>query len=386
MGVRDFVEKDYYAALGVAKDASPAEIKKAYRKLARTLHPDKNGGDAAAEDRFKGVSEAYDVLSDDKRRAEYDEARSLFGGGGVRPGAGGFRPNGHGFGGGGINLEDLFAGAQGGGLGEAFGGMFGGTRRRAPRRGADLEAEVTLDFADAVLGVTVPLRIAAPHACRACRGSGARPGTSPRQCGACQGTGAVTSMQGGGFGFSEPCRECLGTGSVVDDPCAECHGGGVTTQERTLTVRIPAGVADGQRIRLAGKGSPGERGALPGDLLVVTHVRPHAVFGRSGQHLTMTLPVTIAEAALGAEISVPTLDSPVTLRLPAGTASGRTLRVRGRGVPRKQGVTGDLLVTVEVAVPQKLSAATRKALETLAREQPGDGLREHLTGSEPDGG
>ncbi len=376
MGVRDFVEKDYYAALGVAKDASPAEIKKAYRTLARTLHPDKNGGDAAAEERFKTVSEAYDVLSDDKRRAEYDEARSLFGSGGFRPGGGGFRSNG-GFGGGpSVNLDDLFGGADGG-LGDVLGGMFGGQRRRAPRRGADVETEVTLDFVDAVHGVTVPLRLASPHACRTCHGSGARPGTSPRRCGTCGGSGSVSSAQGG-FAFSEPCRDCRGSGSVVDEPCADCGGRGVTTQERTLTVRIPPGVADGQRIRLAGKGSPGERDAPAGDLFVVTHVRPHQIFGRSGSHLTMALPVTIAEAALGAEITVPTLDAPVTVRLAPGTSSGRILRVRGRGVPRKQGGAGDLLVTVEVAVPQKVSAAARKALEALAKEQPGDDLRAHL--------
>ncbi|HVF18654.1 MAG TPA: molecular chaperone DnaJ [Mycobacteriales bacterium] len=378
MSVRDFVEKDYYAALGVAKDASAAEIKKAYRKLARTLHPDKNSGDAASEDRFKEVSEAYDVLSDDKRRAEYDEARALFGSGGFRAGNGtGFRPGGGGFTGS-VNLEDLFGGG-GGGLGDVLGGMFGGAgnRRRAPRRGADVETDVTLDFADAVRGVTVPLRLASPHSCRTCHGSGAKPGTSPRRCTSCGGSGSVVTPQGGGFAFSEPCRDCRGAGSIVDAPCPDCGGSGATSQERTLTVRIPSGVADGQRIRLAGKGSPGDRDAPPGDLFVLTHVRPHPVFGRSGHHLTVTLPVTITEAALGAEIPVPTLDSPVTVRLAPGTSSGQTLRVRGRGVPRKLG-RGDLLVTVEVMVPKEISAAARKALETLANELPGEALREHL--------
>ena len=374
MSVRDFVEKDYYAVLGVAKDASASEIKKAYRALARKLHPDKNATDKAAEERFKEVSEAYDVLSDAKRRAEYDEARALFASGGYRPGGGG------GFSGGGINLGDLFANGHGADLGDLFGGIFGGRGRTSPgaaRRGSDVETEVTLEFADAVRGVTVPLRIASPDACSGCRGSGARAGTSPRTCSSCGGSGNVMQAQGG-FAFSEPCRDCRGRGTIVDDPCPECRGTGTTTQDRTLTVRIPPGVANGQRIRLAGKGSPGERGGPSGDLYVVTRVRPHPVFGRSGDHLTMTLPVSISEAALGAEIAVPTLEAPVTLRIPPGTDSGRTFRVKGRGVRRAAGKAGDLLVTVEVAVPKRLSDAARAALEALAQEQAGDALRTHL--------
>ena len=372
MSVRDYVEKDYYSALGVKKDATGAEIKKAYRSLARKLHPDKNSADKAAEERFKEVSEAYDVLSDDKRRAEYDEARALFGSGGFRGNGGGFP--------GGVNLGDLFGNGQAGNLGDIFGGLFGGgggRQSRAPRRGGDVETEVTLAFADAVRGVTVPLRLASPHSCRACNGSGARVGTSPRQCAACGGAGSVMQAQGG-FAFSEPCRDCRGRGSVVEDPCPECRGSGTTTQERTLTVRIPAGVSHGQRIRLPGKGSPGDRGGPAGDLYVVTNVQPHPIFGRSGDHLTLMLPITISEATLGAEIAVPTLDVPVTLRIPPGTSSGRTFRVRGRGVRRANGSGGDLLVTVEVAVPQKVSAAARRALEALAAEQPGDAVRAHL--------
>jgi len=369
MSVRDSVQKDFYVVLGVAKDASPAEIKKAYRTLARKLHPDKNSGDAKAEARFKEVSEAYDVLSDPARRSEYDEARALFAGGGLRPGSGGFS--------GGINLEDLLR--QGDGLGGMFGGMFGGDRgrARAPRRGGDLETAVTIEFADAVRGVTVPLHLAVPTSCLACTGTGARAGTSPRTCPSCGGSGSVMRGQGG-FALPEPCRDCRGRGSLVDDPCPECHGSGTATRERTITVRIPAGVADGQRIRLRGKGSAGERGGPAGDLLVVTQVRPHSIFRRSGDHLTMSLPVTVSEAALGAEIAVPTLDTPVTLRIPAGTTSGRTFRVKGRGVERRAGTMGDLLVTVDVAVPQHISAAARAAFETLAQEHPGAELREHL--------
>lgn len=378
MSARDYVEKDFYAALGVPKDAAAADIKKAYRRLARDLHPDKNPGDKAAEEKFKTVSEAYDVLSDESKRREYDEARNLFGAGGFRPsGAPGGQPGGFTF-----DLGDLFGqqGQQGaGGLGDVFGGLFGGGRRsagRGPRRGADVEAAVTLSFGDAVRGVTVPLRLATPGACETCHGSGAAPGTSPTTCPVCQGAG-VTSRNQGGFAFAEPCRACRGTGRVIETPCPTCRGTGESVKERTLTVRIPSGVKDGQRIRLAGRGAPGERGGPAGDLLVLCHVTPHKVFGRKGDHLTITVPVTYPEAALGANISVPTLDSPVTLKIPAGTTSGRTFRVRGRGVPRKTGAPGDLLVTVEVAVPQKLSSEAREALEKYAAAAPHD-PREHL--------
>jgi molecular chaperone DnaJ len=360
-------DKDYYAALGVPKDASAADVKKAYRSLARELHPDKNKGDKAAEERFKDVSEAYATLSDPQKRAEYDEARALFASGGFRgSGGGGFST---------VDLGDLFGGGGGGGLGDLFGGLFGGggggRRARGPKRGGDVETEVTLDFAEAAQGVTVPLRLASPHACRTCGGSGAKPGTSPRTCPTCNGSGNVSVNQGP-FSLSQPCRDCRGRGRIVDEPCPDCAGSGVTTRERTLTVRIPAGVRDGQRIRLKGRGSPGDNGGPPGDLYVVVHVAPHPVFGRRGDNLTLTVPVTFAEAALGADITVPTLDGTVTLKVPAGTKSGRTFRVKGRGVRN-----GDLLVTVEVAVPQKLSAKARKALEAYAAEDGAD-PRAHL--------
>jgi molecular chaperone DnaJ len=389
VSTKDFLEKDYYKALGVAKDASQADIKKAYRKLARELHPDKNPGDAKAEARFKEVSEAYGVLSDESRRREYDEARSLFGSG--MPGGGfpgGFRPGGGPTGSGTtFDLNDLFgqsgatrANPGAGGLGDLFGGLFGGrgagtrTGRGSATggsRGADVETEVTLDFPEAVHGVTVPLQLASPATCRTCAGNGARPGTAPRQCPACLGTGLITRNQGA-FAFSEPCRECRGTGSVIDEPCPDCHGSGVTTQTRTITVKIPAGVSDGQRIRLAGKGVPGERGGPAGDLYVRVHVRTHDLFGRKGDDLTLTLPVTFPEAALGTTVRVPTMDGAVTLKIPAGTASGRTFRVRGRGVPKRSGGAGDLLVTTEVAVPKNLPAEAREALEKYAAAQPDD--------------
>ena len=387
MSTRDFIEKDYYAALGVPKDADAAAIKKAYRQLARDLHPDKNPGNAQAETRFKEVSEAYDVLSDPKRRAEYDEARRLFGAGarpggfpGGFPGGGGSQP---------FDLGDLFGAAGGagaganraGGLGDLFGGLFGGAggpgtargRSQAasgPARGQDVETEATLSFEEAVLGVTVPLRMQSPGSCPTCSGTGARPGTSPHTCTVCQGAG-VTSRSQGAFAFSEPCRNCRGTGQVVDDPCATCAGSGITSQTRTITVRMPAGVKDGQRIRLPGKGAPGRRGGPAGDLFVVVHVAEHELLGRKGDDLTLTVPITFAEAALGATVTVPTLDGTVSLKVPPGTSSGRTLRVRGRGVPGK-GRSGDLLVTLEVAVPVRLTPAQRKVIETLAEEMDED--------------
>ncbi len=359
MSARDSVEKDHYAMLGVAKDASPADIKKAYRKLARDLHPDTNSG---GDERFKQVSEAYDVLSDETKRREYDEQRALFGAG-PRGGAGGVP----------FDLGDLF-GRAGGGVGDVLGGLFGGAGQRGgsrPRRGGDVEAGVTLSFLDALRGVTVPLRLTTTGACPTCHGSGAAPGTAPRTCSVCGGQG-VTSRNQGGFAFAEPCTACRGTGRVVDTPCPTCAGGGSTTQERTLTVRVPAGVEDGQRVRVAGRGAPGERGGPAGDLLVLVHVTPHPLFGRKGDAVTLTVPVTFPEAALGAEVKVPTPDgAAVTLRLPAGTASGRTFRVKGRGVPKKSGV-GDLLVTVAVAVPARLPDRAADALRAYAEAMPDD--------------
>ena len=386
MSTRDFLEKDYYKTLGVPKDAKTDEIKKAYRKLARQFHPDANKGATAAEDRFKEISEAYDVLSDVKRRKEYDEARSLFGSGAGRfrapSGAAGNRGPGGMGGTGGVpfDIGDVFGGAGAGGLGDVLGGLFGnrGARTATPRRGADVESRVALSFSDAIQGVTLPLRMASEQACPTCRGTGGRGGSLPHQCPICLGTGQ-TSRNQGGFAFAEPCRECRGRGLVVDDPCPDCGGSGRAMSSRTLTVRIPAGVRDGQRIRLKGKGGPGERGGPAGDLYVVVSVAAHPLYGRSGENLTLDVPVTFAEAALGAEVTVPTLGgAPVTLRLPAGTSNGRTFRVRGRGVTRKDGTVGDLLVTITVAVPAKLSKAAREAVEAFRAATAGDDPRAGL--------
>ncbi|CAL9464947.1 Chaperone protein DnaJ 1 [Streptomyces sp. enrichment culture] len=386
MSTKDFVEKDYYKVLGVPKDATEAEIKKAYRKLAREFHPDANKGDARAEERFKEVSEAHDVLGDPKRRKEYDEARALFGAGGFRTGPGAGGPGGFNF-----DLGDLFGGAQGGspgaggfggGLGDVFGGLFGrgggaGTRTQ-PRRGQDVESEVTLSFTEAVDGATVPLRMSSSAACKACAGTGDRNGT-PRVCPTCVGTGQVSRGGGGGFSLTDPCVDCRGRGLIAQDPCEVCKGSGRATSSRTMQVRIPAGVSDGQRIRLRGKGAPGERGGPNGDLYVVVHVEPHPVFGRKGDNLTVTVPITFTEAALGGEIKVPTLGGPpVTLRLPAGTPSGRTMRARGKGAVRKDGTRGDLLVTIEVTVPRELSDKARDLLESYRDATAGEDPRAAL--------
>ncbi|MEW2427011.1 molecular chaperone DnaJ [Micromonospora sp. NPDC047644] len=386
MSSKDWIEKDFYAVLGVDKAASADDIKKAYRKVARESHPDHNPGDPKAEERFKAASEAYNVLSDSGRRREYDEMRSLFGSGAFRRNArGGGQPGGMPF-----DVSDMFGGGGGGGdrrfggagFQDLFSSIFSGGQAggqaapRGPARGRDVETEVALDFGDAVRGVTLPLTLRAPGVCDTCHGNGAKPGTQPRTCPVCHGAGVTTRDQGS-FSFSEPCRNCQGVGTVVEEKCPECHGSGGVTKTRTMNVRFPAGVADGQRIRLAGRGEPGERGGPAGDLFVQVKVRPDELFGRTGDDLTLTVPVTFAEAVLGTDLRVPTLDGAVTLRVPPGTPSGRVLRARGKGVVRRDGQAGDLLVTLDVVVPARLSDEARSALESFAEQTP-PAAREHL--------
>ena len=372
MSAKDY-QKDYYKALGVPKTATAAEIKKSYRELARKWHPDANKGSADAEERFKEITEAYNVLSDEKQRKEYDEARSMFGG--LRT------PGRAGAGGSTFDLGDLFGNGEG--LGDVLGGIFrnrqGGAASRA-RRGADVETETTLAFGDAIDGVTVTLRLTGEGPCPVCGGTGAKSGTVPKVCPDCHGTGQQ-SRNLGGFGLSEPCKTCRGRGLVVEDPCPSCTGSGRAMSSRTIQARIPAGVADGQRIRIPGRGAPGEHGGKAGDLYVRVHVKPHAVFGRSGENLTVTVPVTITELALGAEIKVPTHRGPaVTVRIPAGTPSGQVFRVPGRGVRRKDGTLGALLATVEVSVPHDLNknSKAKSALEDLRIATAGADPREEL--------
>jgi molecular chaperone DnaJ len=385
MAQREWVEKDFYKELGVSSDATTDEIKKAYRKLASQLHPDRNPGDAISEKRFKAVSEANSVLSDPAKKKEYDETRRLFANGGFgrryNTGDGNFGGFG-GFGGDAteVNLGDLFgaAGQTGGAnIGDLFGGLFGRgaqqPRPSRPRRGNDLETETELSFLEATKGVAMPLRLTSPAPCTNCHGSGARPGTSPKVCPNCNGAGVISRNQGA-FGFSEPCTECRGSGSIIEDPCDECKGTGVTTRTRTINVRIPPGVEDGQRIRLAGQGEAGLRGAPSGDLYVTVHVRADKVFGRDGDDLTVTVPVSFHELALGTTLSVPTLEGKVGVRVPKGTSDGRILRVRGRGVPKRAGGHGDLLVTVKVAVPPNLEGEAAEALEAYAKAERASGF------------
>jgi molecular chaperone DnaJ len=356
---REWLEKDYYQTLGVSSSATDKELTKAYRKLAKQYHPDAN---PAAEDTFKEISAAYDVLGDATKRKEYDEVRRLgaagFGGGGfggAPGGSGAFRVEDLG------DLGDLF-----GGLGGAFGGRRN-NRQTGPRRGADIEAELHLSFEDAVRGVTTSVNVAGEARCETCHGTGAAPGTHPVTCPMCHGSGALQDNQGL-FSLSRVCPQCSGRGTIIETPCPTCKGTGITRRTRSVKVRIPAGVENGQRIRVKGRGAPGRANGPAGDLYVVVHVDSHPLFGRRAKNLTLTVPVTYPEAALGTTITVPTLDEPVTLRVPAGTPSGQTFRVKGRGVPsggRRGG--GDLLVTVEVTVPKKLTDEQRAAVEELAR-------------------
>lgn len=384
MSAREWVGKDFYRELGVSSDATADEIKKAYRKLAKENHPDANSGNAQAEQKFKAVSEAYGVLSDASKRKEYDETRRLFGGAG-----GGFNFPGGG-GSGSFDVGDIFgqagAGQQAGfgGLGDILGGLFGRGRTTAgatanrPQRGADVETDVRIDFTEAVKGATLPLRLSSPATCSTCGGNGAKPGTSPRTCPTCSGSGLVSRSQGA-FAFSEPCRDCRGRGQIIDDPCPECGGEGISTRTRTLTVRIPPGVDDDQRIRLANQGEPGRGGAQAGDLYVRVHVAPHALFGRKGLDLTISVPVDFTELTLGTTITVPTLEGKVSLKVPPGTASGRVLRVRGKGIAKRDGSQGDLLVTLQAAIPAKLDDKAREALQSYAESMAGHDPRPEIT-------
>jgi molecular chaperone DnaJ len=358
----DWIEKDFYAILGVADAAPEKEITKAYRKLARQYHPDANPDNAAAESRFKEISAAYEVVGDAEKRKEYDEVRRLgrLGGGFSGGSPGGSR---------GFTVD-------GGDLGDLLGGLFGrggGTRRGSgPQRGDDLEATLHLSFDDAIAGVTTSVHLTSDAPCSTCHGSGTRPGSSPTVCATCGGRGVLDENQGL-FSFSQPCAACGGRGRIVTDPCPTCRGNGMERRPRQVKVRVPPGVKDDQRIRLKGRGGPGRHGGPHGDLFVVIQVAAHPLFGRKGDNLTVTVPISFAEAALGATVSVPTIDGgSVRLKVPAGTSTGKTFRVSGRGVGRPSGGAGDLLVKVEVVVPATLTDEQRKAFEALSAAFPGD--------------
>jgi molecular chaperone DnaJ len=351
-----------YEVLGVAKNASGEDIKKAYRKLAREYHPDRNPGDNGSEDRFKEVQAAYDILRDPEKRRAYDAfgdaARRGFPGGG--PDMGGMR----------FEEFDL------GNLGDLFGGMFGGGARRTsrqPMRGNDLETHVRILFEDSLEGVQVRVPVEVETACSVCHGTGAEPGTSPITCPQCGGRGVVSDSQGM-FAFSQPCPRCRGNGTIVEKPCRNCRGSGRERVTKRYSVKVPAGARSGTKVRLKGKGEAGVNGGPPGDLFVVVDVEPSPLFERRGSDLVLDVPVTYAEAALGGAVEIPTPDGPVSLKIPAGTESGKLLRVKGRGVPRLKGNgRGDLLARVKVTVPKKLTKAEREALEgyqKVSREDP----------------
>ena len=344
---------DLYSELGVAKDASPEDIKKAYRKLARKYHPDANQGDPAAEERFKRISHAYDVLSDADKRREYDAAQMF--GGRVPPGAGGDA----GFGGFG-DFSDMF--------GDMFrrGGARAGGPPPPPPRGQDVEVEVTLSFEQAMNGAQIVVTADIEETCGVCAGSGAKAGTSPRLCPDCRGRGVI-GRDLGGFSLGQPCPRCHGNGTIIDDPCTNCHGSGTVPERKRYPVKIPPGVKDGTRVRQPGKGQGGVRGGKAGDLIVITRVTPSRVYVRSGDDLSLEVPVTITEAALGAQIEIPTIDGKVKLKVPAGTQDGRALRVPGKGAPKlKHEGRGDLIARIRVRVPHELSDAQRAALEQFA--------------------
>jgi molecular chaperone DnaJ len=346
--------RDPYSVLGVEKKASAEDIKKAYRKLARKHHPDQNPDDEKAEERFKEISEAHDVLSDPEKRAAFDRGDGVFGGArGPNPFAGGF--DGAGFS---DILSNLFGGAAGAG---------GRRSRGGPERGRDLEAEIQIGFDQAVHGAQVPLTIPVSERCATCTGTGARPGTTPSVCPRCEGRGIESEGQGM-FSISQPCSRCGGSGTVIESPCPTCHGSGATRGVKRLRVNIPAGVHDGSRIRLAGKGEAGLRGGPTGDLYVITHVTSSPVFRQKGAHLEVEVPLTVVEALRGGEIEVPTLNGRKTLRVAPGTNHGTVQRLRGEGPPRTNGKgSGDIHYRFVIELPKELDEAQAKAVDALAK-------------------
>jgi molecular chaperone DnaJ len=346
---------DFYDTLGVKKGASDEELKKAYRRLARKYHPDANPGDAQAEERFKEIQEAYSVLSDAEKRKQYD-AGGMFGG----VGGGGFR----------FDPSAFRSGV--GSFGDMLSDLFGGRAQAGGGRGRDLETEVRLSFAQAVNGTQVSVSVPTDATCPTCRGTGARPGTSAKTCPNCHGRGIETQGQGM-FSLSQPCSVCGGRGSVIDDPCETCGGRGVTDQVKRYRVKIPAGVRDGSRIRLAGKGEPGTGGGPPGDLYVVTRVAPSPVFKRIGDNLEVEVPLTIVEAVQGGTVEVPTLTGTKKIRVPAGTADGSVQRLRGEGPPKLSGMgRGDIHYRFRVEIPKSLTKDQREVVERLSEVMNGD--------------
>ena len=350
-------KRDYYEVLGVARDADDDVLKKAYRRLAMKLHPDRNPGDAGAEEKFKEANEAYEVLTDPQKRAVYDQyGHDGLSRGGGGAGAGGFSDI----------FGDVFA--------DIFGGRGGGGGGRAgPRRGSDLRYMMDLELEQAAAGTEETIRIPSWSNCESCDGHGTADGKRPGTCPSCHGAGQVRVQQGF-FVMQQTCPACRGRGTVVTDPCKPCRGAGKVQKEKTLSVKIPAGVDTGDRIRLSGEGEPGEKGAAPGDLYVQINVRPHDFFDRDGNDLHCTIPVDMTTAALGGEVEAPTLEGSVTLKIPEGTQSGKTFRLRGRGVKSVRGAgQGDLLCQVRVETPRNLGRRQRELLQELRASMEGRG-------------
>jgi len=357
-------KRDYYDVLGVSRNASDAELKKAYRRMAMKYHPDRNPGDAGSEPRFKEIKEAYEVLSDTRKRAAYDQ----FGHAGVDPSMGG------GFAGGaagGANFSDIF--------GDVFGDIFGGGRAgRGPRvhRGADLRYNLELSLEEAIAGTTAKIRVPTFVECESCGGSGAKKGTTPETCPTCSGHGQVRIQQGF-FSIQQTCPRCHGQGTVISDPCTSCRGVGRVQEQKMLSVKVPAGVDTGDRIRLAGEGEPGESGGPPGDLYVQVAVREHPIFQREESNLYCEVPIAIATAALGGDLEVPTLNGKVVLKVPAGTQTGRLFRVRGKGVKSvRGGAVGDLICRVVLETPVNLTEHQKELILELD-ESMREGGRKH---------
>jgi molecular chaperone DnaJ len=368
---RDWIEKDFYKTLDVSDEASTEEIRKSYRKLAQKHHPDANSGDAKAEEKFKEISEAYATLSNAEQRKEYDQVRRVAGPGRFQ----GFGGQPGGFGGQQVRVEDIQDLLGGfGGAGDLFG--FGSGSRGGPSRGADLQTDLTISFDDAAHGTTTTIKVRGATTCSRCGGVGAEPGTSVTTCPTCGGRGVVAQNQGF-FSFSQPCSQCRGAGQLIETPCSTCRGSGSENKTREVKLKIPAGVSDGSTLRLRAKGGPGANGGPSGDLLVRLRVTTSGTFARKGNDLTLTIPITYTEATLGTKIDVPTLNGEVRVKVPAGTPSGKTFRVRGKGIAPERGRSGDLLVTVQVAVPNKVSRAEKKLLEELAALE-SDEIRDHL--------
>ncbi|WP_283789290.1 molecular chaperone DnaJ [Bermanella sp. WJH001] len=344
-------KRDFYEILGVDKGADAKEVKRAYRKLAMKYHPDRNPDDKDADAKFKEATEAYEILSDQQKRAAYDQ----YGHAGVDGSAGQ-----GGFGGGSGNFSDIFGDV----FGDIFGGGGGGRGgRNGPQRGSDLKYNLELTLEQAVKGAEVKIRVPTLVNCDTCDGSGAKDGSTPTTCNTCHGQGQVR-MQQGFFSVQQACPTCRGQGTIIKDPCGSCHGQGVKEETKTLNVKVPAGVDNGDRIRLSGEGEAGTRGGPAGDLYVETHIKAHSIFERDGRNLYCDVPISIADAALGGEIEVPTLDGRVNLKIPAETQSGKLFRLRGKGVvPVRGGATGDLLCRVMVETPVKLTEHQKKILK-----------------------